>query len=1112
MSKEKATPETAEKGALETALKGPTLRLHGVPRIDAADGSRPLERKTAGLVSYLALRGETSRSSLATLLWPDASPQGARNNLRQALFRLKKAANADVVVGGEALSIRPGLRVDLGEPSRGETLLAGCNYADCPEFQQWLEGERARLSGDDAAALAARADGLERDGDFEGALRAAESALRSAPLDESHHRRVMRLHYYRGDTSNALAAYAQCRRLLREELDASPDADTQALAAAIEEERAKRRVVAPAVPPTLIRPPRLVGRDREIARMACAWEARQAFVLVGEAGLGKSRLLAQFAEGRGRLAMVSSRPGDGTIPYSSLARLLRAILEQDPPLVEEGHRAELSRLMPELHGVPPPGEMRPRLVEAAVRALLLRAAASGWRALLVDDLHFADAASLEMLAALALEETGLVWGFAQRPADGAPEGRALREALTEAWRGESIVLRPFDEAQMGEFVESLRLPGVVAAHLVPALLKTTGGNPLFVLETLKSALAGGRPPGDPMPRPANVGALIERRLAQLSPRALALARAAAVAGVDFDAEVAGAILDEKPMALADAWRELEDAHVLVDAAFAHDLIYEATARTLPAPLARHAHAVVAACLERRAGAPERIAEHWIGAGDLPRALPFMKSAAVKAEAAARYVEAREWLERAIELTSAAGDTAESLELRFLLIELLKEIGDLAQIAAVVAKARDDAATADDLLRLARAEAQALASTGEAARGIEVARAALEDVELLAGANPLRVAELQYVLADSLLAQFEGARALAILQPLEPVFRSHPDLQWRGWYYSDLMRALYTTDHVKEGESVLPIALDIARRVGRKRMISGVLLFAANAAAAAGRIHEPVEHIREAQLLIAEKDDSTLGRIFHILQGDFLTRAGRYREAFEAMDSASTSSVKLGDVWIGRLNEVNALALAQVGQLHAAREALALPDPPTTPAFRRARFIHRIEAMHLAGQPVAEALAEYEALCDANTSESARWRGRIAAAMAGREDGDFEAIASAAESLGLMGHALGARVCAARAAARRGEGPAVRQNTRVALDLLKRFTLAAAYRPGFWLALHEAALEHDAALAMEALHAGAAWVRTVARYHLPDSYRDSFLQANRVNRVLLEAERAFGSRK
>ena len=1085
-------------------------RLHGVPRLVVEAEERPLERKTAGLLAYLAAQGTCSRSTLATLLWPDAAPEGARNNLRQVLFKLKKAAQGDVVVGAEALSLAEGVCCLAGEPAAGETLLAGCDYADCPEFLDWLSGERERIASRSAAHLVGEAESRESQGDIEGALGAALDLLRVAPLEESHHRRVMRLHYLRGDRAAALAAFEHCGRVLREALDAEPESATRALAASFATESVPRPAPSRVVPVTLVRPPRLVGRDAELAAMHAAWSGEKAFVLLGEAGLGKSRLVAELAEGSAAIVTACARPGDRSIPYVSLARLLRALVEPRPGLVEEGARIELGRLMPELcHDSAPHGEARPRILQAAIAALLRRARAAGVEALVLDDLHFADAASLEMLNELALEGTATRWGFAQRPAEGPPEARALQETLGEAWKLDTIRLAPLDEPQMAELLETLRIPGIVPGRLAPQLLKATGGNPLFALETLKSAVIAGAGFGEDrggLPRPASVGALIERRLSQLSPRALSLARAAAIAGVDFDAEIASEVLREPPVALVDAWRELEEAQVLVDAAFAHDLIYEATLRGVPAPIARHAHGVIGACLERRGGAPERIAEHWIGAGEVLRAVPFLKAAAVKAEAAVRYGEARGWLERAIALTSGAGMTKETLELRFLLIELLKESAQAKDVMAVIEAARPEAVSADERFQLARVETQALTACGDSPAAKALAMRFLEDEELCAEADPLRVAELRFMLGCTYITDFEGGPAIALLEPLEPVFRDHPDLQFRGWFYQDLIRALYTTDRVAEAEAWVPKTLDIARQVGRKRMVSGVMLFAANAAAAAGRIAEPFERVREAQLLIAERDDSSLGRVFHVLAGDYLARQGRYREALAALEAAEASSGLMTPVFHGRMQEAHALVLAQLGEAHAARMRLQAANAHvSTGALRRLRLVHRLETLQLVGDPVEEPLREYESLLDDLAPLSTRWRGRFFAAAAGPVSDDFGAIAASARSAGLMGHALAAHVAGARSAAQARDGDAAVAHARQALELLRKFTLTAAYRPALWLACYRAARDFDASVAAEALQAGAGWVETVARYHVPEARREAFLRANRVNRALVTPE-------
>src|SRR6185295_14681396 len=103
------------------------------------------------------------------------------------------------------------------------------------------------------------------------------------------------------------------------------------------------------VPTSLLHPPRLVGRGAESAAMSQAWASQRAFVLIGEAGIGKSRLLHDFASRAEQVAIVQARPGDAGIAYAVLARLLRAVLARDgaAPL-DDARRQALALVLPEL--------------------------------------------------------------------------------------------------------------------------------------------------------------------------------------------------------------------------------------------------------------------------------------------------------------------------------------------------------------------------------------------------------------------------------------------------------------------------------------------------------------------------------------------------------------------------------------------------------------------------------------------------------------------------------------------------------------------------------------------------------------------------------------------
>ena len=153
-----------------------------------------------------------------------------------------------------------------------------------------------------------------------------------------------------------------------------------------------------AVDAAVLRPPRLIGRDAEWAALQTAWAARDAVLLIGEAGLGKTRLLTDLARAQPRSLHVSARPGDERVPYALLTRLLRALFALAAP--PQSLRSELARLLPELGEAAPlkTDEERARFT-AAIDACLAGdlAVPDAIDGVLIDDLQFADAASCEAL-------------------------------------------------------------------------------------------------------------------------------------------------------------------------------------------------------------------------------------------------------------------------------------------------------------------------------------------------------------------------------------------------------------------------------------------------------------------------------------------------------------------------------------------------------------------------------------------------------------------------------------------------------------------------------------------------------------------------------------------
>src|SRR5207302_3844452 len=117
-------------------------------------------------------------------------------------------------------------------------LLEGFFISDAPEFERWLETERAQLQQAAAGAARALAERSESDNDLTRAVRWARRSIELAPSDEGLVRRLMALLDRQGDRAGALEAYEAFARRVAAEYDAEPAAETRALVAAV---RARRR-------------------------------------------------------------------------------------------------------------------------------------------------------------------------------------------------------------------------------------------------------------------------------------------------------------------------------------------------------------------------------------------------------------------------------------------------------------------------------------------------------------------------------------------------------------------------------------------------------------------------------------------------------------------------------------------------------------------------------------------------------------------------------------------------------------------------------------------------------------------------------------------------------
>lgn len=1082
------------------------LHLAGERRyVQFAHGEQPLAPLDAALLAWLALEGPTPRHRLGLLLWPQKDGESARNSLRQRLFQLRKAVGAELVAGQTTIALAAGVDHDLSD---ADTILgAGAAEDIVPgDFAQWLELQRSRRRVRLCQSLGELAAMAEAAGDWDDALTHARELLALEPLSEVAHRRVIRLHYLSGDRAAALLAFDQCEQRLKHEVGARPSAETLALLSTLDEPARTSPAATPTWPVSVQRPPRLIGREDAWAALHQAWDAGRAACVLGEAGMGKSRLIGDFARDRGAVLLAGARPGDQRVVYASVTRLLRQVPARALAALDDGVRAELARLLPELgasSGIAT-GAQLTRFFNAVVALLDSRALAL--EGVVFDDLHFADEASLELLQ-FAAAQSSCRWLLAARGAELGETGRQLMASLHGALP--ALDLQPLTLPQVSELLASMAVDGLDAEAVAPALLRHSGGSPLFLLETLKSWLSQGATLdlATRVPPVRGVTTLIEHRIGQLSTAAMRLLRCAAVASPDFDIELASRVLGARAIDLADPWAELERAQLLRDGALAHDLILDSALATLPPPVARLLHAEVAACLQERGGEPARIAHHWLDAGREPEALAAMCKAADLARAALRKRDEIALREQALALAERLARTEEAFELALRNFEA-QMVVDRTCIDAAVFQRLDRLAVSPALrLRSLLAQADFLMSTGQLAEAAPLA----EQAAALARAQGDTVREIEALRCAAACASYGGdsQRAVDLLRPALPRALEHLDDPGdRAAYFADLASCLDNADHPLEAREFHGRALELVLAARRLDLAAAVCANLSHNLKSTGQVQQAFENAQQARRHAQALDDAR-GATYHLdtMELALLRDLARYAEALEAGDVALASMHQnpsraavvhghLAWLWMqlgqhtrawqaldaARAAPVPAPLQARVSQLQG-RLLLALSQPGALTAFERAQ-----DEARQTGRTLVQALV---ALDHARTLSPAEALVRC------------EQIAAQCAAVHFDGAALTAHARAAGFALEAGQTDRAVAHARRVLSGSADLTADDLYPAERWLvaarAFSAAGLHAEARAALDA---GRQWVLQTCQTQVPPPYRDSFLQHNAVNRELL----------
>jgi ATP/maltotriose-dependent transcriptional regulator MalT len=604
----------------------------------------------------------------------------------------------------------------------------------------------------------------------------------------------------------------------------------------------------------------LLGREREQAELDQALAAVCAgtggiILLAGEAGVGKTRLLETCVARSGLLALNGEASEPATPPYGPVVAALRSALRATPDIVTQSGplASHLALLLPEL-GAPPPNTDYATLVEA-LRCLFLAVARTSPAVIVLDDLQWADNATLELLPALAsacAHERLLILGAYR--SDEMPRGHPLRRLRNDLRRVRllrEIVIDPLDDENAVALAARI-LGYALSPALATALAERAEGVPLFVEELCGALAAPDRSRARHVSQtgaelvaeaqlaiPDTLRDALLLRLDGLPDGAARLLELAAVTGREFDLLVV-----EELAGTLNGLDALFERGVLIEvppgrAAFRHALTREALYLDIPWTRRRALHRQAATHLERKGAPPQAIAEHWLQAKEPALARVAWLNAAQEASAIHAYRDAVVAAQRALDLWSDGLENTRRLG-------LLDQLGRCAQLCGMFPEAA----------RAWREAATGWRDEGDLRAGAEAERNLANVCELQGhweGAIAARVTAAEAFATSGLPAEAATER-LAVAAHLRSAarFRSALDL--------------------------LVTAAEEAAEAGRGDLQARIMGLDGNVRARMGQTDEGLALVRRALALALEQNQAGAAAEIYQRLADSLEHAGDYAGA------------------------------------------------------------------------------------------------------------------------------------------------------------------------------------------------------------------------------------------
>ena len=781
---------------------------------------------TRSLIAYLLYNRSrpSDRRRLAFTFWPEATESAARRNLRQYLHHIRIAlepVDSDetlILADSSNIQINPDVEItidteifrhktrpeaSLEEVEQALNLYTGDLLEDI--YDDWCVLERERLRQIWLGTMDRYSQALQMANRLGDALTVTQKWVNAEPFDENARRRLMQYYALTGDRARAIQAYQVFEELLQNELGTEPLPETQALLQSIQSGQAQPEN---STPKNLIQQQKIslpraqslptlpfVGRKDEISTLERAYQQAHSGVgrlvlVTGEAGIGKTRLLQEYLALHPELSSLQSAcyELESMVPFAPLRQalenssILKILSNGTGQSFSPAWATQLTPILPKLtkyfpYSTHPGGQSDSATLREALTNLLVYLSDHCQNKplhLILDDLHWADTPTWELLASLTRRATStplLIIGLF-RMEDLSAERQPLLRTIQRSDQLWTLSLPRLTSVETADLARQLDPKEAKDSIFVQRLYHETEGNPFFIVETVRALQETG---GLHLPLPVasipnSIQRVIEARLDRLELASReALATAAAI-GRSFTYPLLQEILGasgEEIITFIEEWLQRGLIHEDKQGYdFRHDKFRQVAYAGLSRARREYAHGRIANVLENAIPQADvtTLAHHYARSDQPLKALPYLTQAGEQALSLRSYHEARQFGLQAVNLLGqlpGPRQRSERIDINLQLAQAYAFTGNMQRAIEILHETEQLATAFGDEQRLGhifRRAAQFFWLRGQAGTASDYARRTLRVAEELSD-NDLLYAALRMLGRVSIaLAAFDDAIA------------------------------------------------------------------------------------------------------------------------------------------------------------------------------------------------------------------------------------------------------------------------------------------------------------------------------------------------------------------